>query len=322
MCKKVRTEKLSFLADISRYTDRYADWIGRQCREKSIKAVSEETGLCWDTVKDLDKIYMKKQLAAYPAVSPRVIGIDELSIGTGQTYRIIIHDLEKRRPIWVGDERGRKKEGIDAYFNSLSPEQKSGIELAVMDMWPPYKNSTNEHCSNARIHYDHFHIAKHLNTAIDNVRRLEYKRLTGEKRKCIKGSRYLLLANRENLDEKGAGILKELLQLNKRLNTAYLLKEDFERIWSYGTEAGARKFFDKWKSSLRWQRLEPLKKFAGLVERHWDGIICGTKITEGIPMGFVEGMNCKIRAIQKRAYGIRDEEFLKLKILTCTLPKI
>jgi YD repeat-containing protein len=135
-------------------------------------------------------------------------------------------------------------------------------------------------------------------------------------------TRYILLSNRENLDEKGAATLKELLRLNSRLNKAYVLKEEFERLWAYRTEAGARKFFDKWKASLKWQRLEPLEKFAGLVERHWDGIVCGSAITEGIPMGFVEGINCKIRAIQKRAYGLSDEEYLKLKILTCTLPKI
>lgn len=322
VCKSVRTERISFLADINRYTDRYAEWIGRQCREKSVKAVSEETGLGWDTVKDLDMIYMKKQLAQYPAAPPRVLGIDELAVGRGQSYRILIHDLESRRPIWMGDERGRKKEGIDAYYLGLTPADRDGIELAIMDMWPPYKISTEEHCKNARVHYDHFHIAKHLNSAIDDVRRSEYKRLSGEKRNYIKGSRYILLSNRENLDAKGAATLKELLRLNSRLNTAYMLKEEFERIWSYRTEKGARAFFDQWKSSLRWKRLEPLEKFAGLVERHWDGIICGTKITEGIPMGFVEGMNCKIRAIQKRAYGIRDEEYLRLKILTCTLPKI
>jgi len=244
---------------VNRYTERYAEWIGRQCREKSVKAVSLETGLGWDTVKDLDKVYMRRQLERYPVEPPRVIGIDELSIGEGQTYRILIHDLEKRRPIWKGDERGRKKEGIDAFFQSLSAADRERINLVVMDMWKQYRISTEEHCPNARIHYDHFHIAKHLGTAIDEVRRFEYARLDGDERSYIKGSRYILLSNRENLDVKGAAALKELLRLNRRLNKAYLLKEDFDRIWTYRTETGARKFFDNWKASLKWQRLEPLE---------------------------------------------------------------
>ena len=92
------------------------------------------------------------------------------------------------------------------------------------------------------------------------------------------------------------------------------MKEEFERLWAYRTETGARKFFDKWKESLKGQDLQPIEKFAALVERHWGGIVCGSKMTKDIPMGFVEGFNCKIRAIQKRAYGLKDEEYLKLKI--------
>ena len=322
MCSGIRTEKLSFLADVNRYTDRYAEWVGRQCREKSVKAVAEETGLGWDTVKELDKIYMRKQLEANPVEPPRVIGIDEIAVGHGHSYRVIVHDLERRRPIWFGDDRGRAQEVLDSYYQGITESSRLQIELAVMDMWKPYRKSTEAHCPNARVHFDHFHIAKHLSVAIDDVRRGEYSRLSGDERKYIKGTRYILLSNRENLDAKGEATLKELLKLNSRLNTAYVLKEEFERLWAYRTETGARKFFDKWKESLKGQDLQPIEKFAALVERHWGGIVCGSKMTKDIPMGFVEGFNCKIRAIQKRAYGLKDEEYLKLKILTSTLPKL
>ena len=197
MCKGVRTERLSFLADVNRYTDRYAEWVGRQCREKSVKAVAEETGLGWDTVKDLDIIYMRKQLKLNPVEPPRVIGIDELAIGQGHSYRVVVHDLERRRPIWFGDERGRTQEVIDSYYQGIPEVDRQKIDLAVMDMWKPYRKSTEEYCPNAKIHFDHFHIAKHLSVAIDDVRRAEYGRVSGEKRKYIKGSRYILLSNRE-----------------------------------------------------------------------------------------------------------------------------
>ena len=115
--------------------------------------------------------------------------------------------------------------------------------------------------------------------------------------------------------------MKTLLGANKRLNTAYLLKEQFGQLWSYHREAWAKKFFENWKASLKWQRLEPFEKFVKMIERHWDGIAMYCKPENKVSLGFVEGLNNKIRVIQRRAYGLRDEEYLRLKVLTCMLPK-
>ena len=157
--------------------------------------------------------------------------------------------------------------------------------------------------------------------ALDEVRKKEYQRLTGNARTFVKGQKYVLLSNRENLDRKGRASLALLLKANKRLQTAYLLKESFDQFWTYLSATWARKFFDNWKDSLKWQRLKPLEEFAAMVDRHWDGIVAHLSI-EGIPLGFVEGLNNKIRVFQRRAYGLRDEEYLRLKVLTCMLPKL
>lgn len=116
--------------------------------------------------------------------------------------------------------------------------------------------------------------------------------------------------------------MKKLLAANKRLNTAYLLKESFNQLWSYKSEAWARKFFETWKASLKWQRLTPYEKFAAMIERHWDGLAAFCKVENKVSLGFVEGVNNKIRVIQRRAYGLKDEEYLRLKALTCILPAI
>ena len=121
--------------------------------------------------------------------------------------------------------------------------------------------------------FDKFHILRHLNDALDAVRRSEYARVQGNKRRFIKGNRYTLLSHRENLDLDGRKALKTLLAANKRLNTAYLLKESYGQLWDYEREGWARRFFENWKSSLRWQRLAPFEKFAAMIERHWDGIV-------------------------------------------------
>jgi len=118
----------------------------------------------------------------------------------------------------------------------------------------------------------------------------------------------------------GRQTLNTLLAANKRLQTAYLLKEQFGQLWEYRSEAWARKFFEYWQASLRWQRLKPFEEFAGLIERHWDGIAAFCLPENKVSLGFVEGLNTKIRVLQRRAYGLRDEEYLRLKILTCMLP--
>ena len=131
-----------------------------------------------------------------------------------------------------------------------------------------------------------------------------------------------MLSRYENLTLEGRRALKTLLAANKRLNTAYLLKESFGQMWGYKREGWARRFFDNWRAALKWQRLKPYEKFAGMIERHWAGIASYCQEENKVSLGFVEGLNNKIRVIQRRAYGLRDEEYLRLKILTCMLPKL
>ncbi len=154
------------------------------------------------------------------------------------------------------------------------------------------------------------------------VRKQEYARLTGKERAYITGQKYTLLSHRDNLTLDGRRALKKLLAANKRLHTAYLLKESFNQLWDYDKEGWAKRFFEQWKASLKWQRVKPYEAFAQLIDRHWDGIAAYCKPENKVALGFVEGLNNKIRVLQRRAYGLRDEEYLRLKILTCMLPEI
>jgi transposase len=320
-CGKVKQEKLDFLADNPFYTKRFAFYVGRRCQSSTIKAVAEELHLDWHTVKELDKQYMREQLRRAGKPRPKVVGIDEVSIRKGHTYRIVVSDLERRRAIWFGG-KDRSEESMDEFFKMLGPASSGHIRLAVMDMWKAFRNSTERNAPQAAILFDKFHILRHLGDALDRVRKSEYARLTGNKRRFIKGQKYALLAHPENLKPSGRRALKELLAANKRLNTAYVLKEQFGQLWSYRSEAWARRFFESWRDSLKWQRLKPYEKFAAMIDRHWDGIAAYCKPENKVALGFVEGLNNKIRVLQRRAYGLRDEEYLRLKVLTCTLPTI
>ena len=317
----MKRERLDFLAENSRYTKRFAYYIGKRCRSATIRDIAEELGLHWQTVKDLEKQYMREQLRRAGTPGPKVIGIDELSIRKRHTYRIVVSDLVRMRPIWFGGQ-DRSEASMDAFFEWLGPKKTVGIRLAVMDMWKAFRNSTERHAPQAHVLFDKFHVLRHLGTALDTVRKSEYARLSGKDRRFIKGQKYTLLAHRENLTLEGRKSLRLLLAANKRLNTAYLLKESFGQLWDYQREAWARRFFENWRASLKWQRLTPFERFAEMIERHWDGIAAYCEPENKVALGFVEGLNNKIRVIQRRAYGLRDEEYLRLKVLTTMLPPL
>ncbi len=270
-CGAVKTEHLDFLADNPFYTQRFAYYVGRRCRSGTIKDVARELNLHWETVKELDKQYMRAQLARVPVRAPQVIGIDEISIRKGHDYRIVVSDLIRGRPIWFGGQ-DRKEASMKQFYDWLGEKRAKRICLAVMDMWKAFYNATREAAPQAAILYDKFHVMRHLGEALDEVRKAEYKRLKGQDRDFIKGQKYTLLSRRQNLSLKGRHALKRLLAANKRLNTAYVLKESFGQLWSYEREGWARRFFENWRASLKWQRLKPYEKFAEMIDRHWDGI--------------------------------------------------
>lgn len=320
-CGGVKTERLEFLLENALHTQRFARHIGRRCRSSTIRDVAREEHLDWQTVKRLEKEYMREQLKRAGTPGPKVTGIDEISIRKGHTYRIVVSDLERHRPIWFGGT-DRSEESMDQFYAFLGKKKAKAIRLAVMDMWKPFRNSTQRHAPQAAILFDKFHIIRHLGEALDKVRKAEYARLSGRNRRFIKGQKYALLSHPENLTGTARKNLKLLLAANQRLNTAYLLKESFGQLWDYNSEAWARKFFENWREQLKWQRLKPYEAFAAMIDRHWDGIAAYCKPENKVALGFVEGLNNKIRVLQRRAYGLRDEEYLRLKVLTCMLPAL
>jgi transposase len=320
-CGKVKRERLEFLADNPLYTKRFAYYVGRRCRDATIKDVAAELKLDWHTVKALEMQYMQAQLARAGIPAPRAIGIDEIAIRKGHTYRIVVSDLDRGRPIWFGG-KDRSEASMGEFYGWLGARKSSRLRLAVMDMWKPFRLATAAHAPQAATLFDKFHVMRHLGEALDTVRKSEYRRLADRDKRYIKGQKYTLLSRWENLTLDGRRALKTLFAANKRLNTAYLLKESFGQLWSYEREGWARRFFDNWRSSLKWQRLTPYEKFAAMIDRHWDGIAAYCRPENKVSLGFVEGLNNKIRVIQRRAYGLPDENYLRLKILTCMLPPL
>jgi transposase len=172
-CGKVKRERLDFLADNPLYTKRFAWFVGRRCRQSTVKDVARELNLDWHTAKELDKQYMRIQVERAGTPGPKVIGIDEISIRKGHRYRIVVSDLIRGRPIWFGG-MDRSEASMDQFYEWLGEKKAHGIRLAVMDMWKSFGNSTRKQAPQAAILFDKFHVMRHLGEALDVVRKSEY----------------------------------------------------------------------------------------------------------------------------------------------------
>jgi transposase len=315
---KATKESLPGILLTRRFTESLADDIGRYADKISILEASRHYSVDHKTVAVFEKAYLQRKKAMAPELSPTRIGVDEIYLGELK-WRIIVSDLDQRRPIWVGGPN-RKQESFEAFFSFLGKEKTDKITLCVMDMHRPYYAALKKHCPHASVVFDKFHVVSKIADAMDEVRKQEYARVNGAQRKFIKGQRYNLLANRGSLSKDGREELAVTFKANRRLLTAYLLKEDFVRLWSYTSETWMRKFWNSWKEGLKWKRLKPFHKVAAMVDSHWDGIASWCKVENRVPLGFVEGLNNRVRKIHARGYGYHDIDHFDLKILTCMLP--
>ena len=151
--------------------------------------VAAELKLDWHTVKTLDQQYMEVQLKRAGTPTPRVIGVDEIAIRKGHTYRIVVSDLLRGRPIWFGG-KDRSEASMSEFYAGLGKRKSVRIRLAVMDMWKPFRLATAAYAPQAAILFDKFHVMRHLGEALDHVRKSEYRRLAGRDRRYIKGQKY------------------------------------------------------------------------------------------------------------------------------------
>ena len=185
------------------------------------------------------------------------------------------------------------------FYDWLGQKKSRGIRLAVMDMWKPFRNATRERGAAGG---DPVRQVPHHAPSRRGARQGAQDRIRAAQRQgsaLHQGAEiHAALAPREPHPGGQADRSRLLLAANKRLNTAYLLKESFGQLWDYEREGWARRFFENWRASLKWQRLEPYENFAEMIDRHWDGIAAYCKPENKVSLGFVEGLNNKIRVIQ------------------------
>ena len=308
-----KVEVLSWLAPYSRLTRRMAENVVRLCRVLPIEHVAEYLNLTWDTVKATDKAYLQENLGPVDLSGVTQIVLDEFAIQKGHRYATVILEPSTKRVLWVG--RGRGREDIRPFFEQLGVEGRQRLRAVGMDMNGAYEEEVRYQCPLVEIVFDLFHVvAKYGREVIDRVRVDEANRLREDKpaRKVIKGARWLLLRNRENVQPEDRVKLTELLQANRKLATAYVLKDDLKHLWDFVYEGAARRFWKQWYSRAIRSRIAPLKDFAQRLKQHLSGILAHCRWP--LHTSLLEGINNKIKVIKRMAYGFRDDDYFFLKI--------
>jgi len=310
-CGRV-SERIDWLAPASRLTQRLRVWLEGLLQLLPISHVSRLTGLHWHTLKTLDKRRLEAEVGAFEPGDVRRLVMDEFALHKGHRYATVIMDAERTRVLWVG--HGNSREAIRPFFELLG-EHCQQIEAVAMDMNTAFDLEVRQHCPQAEVVYDLFHVvARYGRDVIDRIRVDQANLLRENKpaRKEVKQSRWLLLRNRENLKDGQAVQLQELLAANQPLATVYVLKDALKDIWY---APSVREGWRRWRTWLRHARdsgLAPLQRFARNLRKYARGILASAQFHMNTSV--LEGVNNRIKVIKRMAYGFRDSAYFFLKI--------
>jgi transposase len=311
-CGVVRQVKLEFADPRRTYTRAFERYALELSRSMTILDVARHLGVSWDIIKDMQKRQLSRRYAKPKLKNLRQIAIDEIAVAKGHRYMTVVLDLESGAVVFVGDGKGG--DALKPFWKRLR-RCKTKIVAVAMDMSPAYHDAVSSCLPEATIVYDRFHVMKLFNEKLSDLRRSLYDRADKEHKKVLKGSRWLLLKAPENLDpqhdEKTR--LKAALKLNRPLALAYYMKEDLRRFWEQPGKMFATAFLNDWLRRAKASGVQMLGKMAKTLEKHRAGLLAYYDFP--ISTGPLEGTNNKIKTMKRQAYGFRDHEFFKLKIL-------
>lgn len=311
-CKATRMEMLDFVDPHQRVTRRLARYIADLCRVMSVLDVARHLGIDWKLVKACDKAVLEEEVGSTDTTGLRLLAVDEISIKKRHHYMTVVLDYETGRVVWMGEHR--RFTTLSQFFRQMTPAERAGIEAVAMDMWPAYEKAVRAYLPNARIVYDQFHIVAAYNLQVmDKVRTsASRKAKDDEERGFIRGSRFLLYKNPENLSGDEPRRLEQLLEVNAAISTAHVLKDQLKQIWTIRQPWAARRALRQWCALAVSSGIPPLIRFAARLKRHERGIVAHARFP--IHTGRLEGVNNRIKVIKRKAYGFHDPDYFILKV--------
>jgi transposase len=312
-CGAVRQVEVPFADPRRSYTKSFERYALELSRRMTILDVAHHLDVGWDLIKDIQKRDLSRRYAKPKLKHLKAIAIDEIAVASGHRYLTLVMDLESGAVVFVGDGRGA--DALKPFWKRLRPSGAK-IEAVAMDMSGAYQAAVRANLRKAVIVFDRFHVVKLFNERLSDLRRELYREATEVQHKeVLKGTRWLLLKNAENLDEEKdeKSRLKEALKLNESLAVAYYMKEDLRRFWEQPGKRFATTFLDGWIRRAEASGIKILQQMAKTLAAHRSGLLAYYDVM--ISSGPMEGTNNKIKTMKRQAYGFRDREFFKLKIL-------
>jgi len=312
-CDTVRQVKIGFADPKKRYTRSFERYALELSRHLTIQDVARHLQVSWDTIKEIQAKNLQRRFGKSKLHKLQQIAIDEIAVGKGHHYLTVVLNLVSGVVVFVGDGKG--VEALANFWKRLR-RARAKVQAVATDLSPAYIRAVRDNLPKAVHGFDHFHVIKLFNEKLSAFRRELYHQAASDReRRILKGTRWLLLKNPENLDE-GRNELDRLqaaLRLNEPLAIAYYLKEDLRQIWSQPNKRTARRVLRDWLARARASGLRMLVQFAATLEEHQEGVL--NYYHYRISTGPLEGTNTKIQLMKRQAYGFRDHEFFKLKIL-------
>jgi transposase len=312
-CDTVRQAKIGFADPRKHYTRSFARYALELSRLMTIKDVANHLRVSWDTIKEIQAKDLQRRFGKPRLHKLRQIAIDEINVGKGHRYLTVVLDLLTGAVVFVGDGKG--VDSLTPFFRRLR-RTRAKIRAVATDMSAAYIRAVRHNLPRAVHVFDRFHVVKLFNDKLSAFRRQLYNKASSEQgRRILKGTRWLLLKNPENLDDSRDewDRLQQALRLNEPLAIAYYLKEDLRQIWMQPDKRTARRVLRDWLARARASEIRMLVQFAATLEEHQEGVL--NYYDFKISTGPLEGTNTKIQLMKRQAYGFRDHEFFKLKIL-------
>jgi transposase len=311
-CGVVRQVDVAFAEPRRSYTRAFERYALDLSRHMTIKAVADHLGVSWDVIKDIQKRDLQHRFARPRLADLKQIAIDEIHLGKRQGYVTVVLDLDSGAIVFVGDGKGAA--ALEPFWRRLH-RSPAVIDAVAIDMSAAYILAVQTHLPWAVIVFDHFHVIKLFNEKLSQLRRDLYRQAAEADQDVLKGTRWLLLKNLEDLDPARDELrrLEKALELNKPLAKAYYLKEELRQLWNQADKAAATLFLESWIARAKASGIVVLRSFAKTLRRHEEGLLAYYDYP--LSTGPLEGTNNKIRTLQRQAYGYRDLEFFKLKLM-------
>jgi transposase len=308
-CATLWWPQLPFTMGKHRYVRSFALTVLDLLRFGTIRWVAHYLGVGWDLVKDIHKSKLRLLYRTIPLHKVRYIGIDEFSIRKGHEYMTVVTDLQSGRILHAVEGKG--KEDISPFLEKLARKGRR-LQAVAMDMSSAYYSAVREVLPNVDIVFDRYHIMALINNAIEDLRRKQQQELDRLGQQTLKGNRFLLLTNYEDLKPDRKARLDALLQANQPLFTIHSMKEQLRLFWEKENLCAARTFLETWCADALRSGIKQLAKVAKTLAGYRSGLLSYFK--HPITSAVVEGINNKIKTLKRQAYGFRDQEYFKLRL--------